>query len=497
MSTSGSRPMARRTSHRKHYFAAATGLAFLVAAALAVVFVLPATLSPPTTPDRSPETAEIVKPSASATTFPDGSGKTRPAAGNPENDRQRLAAENLLRDVLRKQAELESERVQSWGERKLTTSYPEVLEALAASNARFDTAAYEQAAGGFRQSLTLLDTLSQSKDDRYRLSMAEGTAALASENAENARAAFEIALALRPDDPQAGIGLARAQSLTEVLGLMEQGRRRDLNGDLDGAYAAFKSAADLDPAYRPARDEARRTGALIADRDYRRAVSDAIRNLDDGDFRAAAAAIAAARKIRPDTPEIRDIAVRLRQERRIATIRNLSSAAEQAIRREDWETAVAHYRKVLATDSSVADAVSGLSRAERMVRLHEQIAVYVNAPDRLSSDAPLDHARLVLRTATAIERPGPRLRAETARLRDMIEAAAETRLLVLKSDGETAVTIYRVARFGSFTEKRVELRPGKYTAVGSRPGYRDVRIEFRVPRSDTPLTLVVQCIERI
>ncbi len=79
----------------------------------------------------------------------------------------------------------------------------------------------------------------------------------------------------------------------------------------------------------------------------------------------------------------------------------------------------------------------------------------------------------------------------------MIEAAAETRLLVLKSDGETAVTIYRVARFGSFTEKRVELRPGKYTAVGSRPGYRDVRIEFRVPRSDTPLTLVVQCIERI
>lgn len=132
-----------------------------------------------------------------------------------------------------------------------------------------------------------------------------------------------------------------------------------------------------------------------------------------------------------------------------------------------------------------------------MVRLHEQIAVYLNAPDRLSSDAPLDHARLVLRTATAIERPGPRLRAETARLRDMIEAAAETRLLVLKSDGETAVTIYRVARFGSFTEKRVELRPGKYTAVGSRPGYRDVRIEFRVPRSDTPLTLVVQCIERI
>lgn len=497
MSTSGLRPMARLPSHRKHYFAAATGLAVLVAAALAVVFVLPGTLPPQTTPDGSPETVEIVKPSASATTFPDGPGKTQPAAGNPQDDRQRLAAENLLRDVLRKQAELESEGVRIWGERKLTTSYPEALEALAASNARFDTAAYEQAAGGFRQSLALLDTLSQSKDDRYRLSMAEGNAALASDNAENAGAAFEIALALRPDDPQAGIGLARAQALPEVLGLMEQGRRRDLSGDLDGAYAAFKSAADLDPAYRPARDEARRTGALIADRDYRRAVSDAIRNLDDGDFRAAAAAIAAARKIRPDTPEIRDISVRLRQERRIAAIRNLSSAAEQAIRREDWETAVAHYSKVLATDSSVADAVSGLSRAERMVRLHEQIAVYLNAPDRLSSDAPLDHAWLVLRTATAIERPGPRLRAETARLRDMIEAAAETRLLVLKSDGETAVTIYRVARFGSFTEKRVELRPGKYTAVGSRPGYRDVRIEFRVPRSDTPLTLVVQCIERI
>ncbi|MGB0631769.1 MAG: hypothetical protein ACPGRZ_13850, partial [Alphaproteobacteria bacterium] len=385
----------------------------------------------------------------------------------------------------------------TWGTHKLTTSYPDVLDVLAGANAQFDNAAYSDAAQGFQQAITLLETLAGSKDDRYRLAVAEGNGALASENADSASAAFGQALALRPGDPLASAGLARAQSLPDVLTFMEQGRRLDLSGDLDGAFRAYRGAADLDPAYLPAQEETRRTGELITDRDYRRAVSDVLRAIDDARFNAAEKALVQAGKLRPGTPEIRDIGQRLQQKRQAAAIVRLSRGARLSMRDENWLKAKSQYERILAIDRTVADAAAGLERADRMVQLHRQIALYLDDPDRLSSNAPLDHARQVLRSAKSVSDAGPRLTEETSRLENLIAAAEQPRPVVLKSDGETAVTIYRVARFGTFRIKRLELRPGKYTAVGSRPGFRDVRVEFRVSGTGVPTTLVVQCLERI
>ena len=67
----------------------------------------------------------------------------------------------------------------------------------------------------------------------------------------------------------------------------------------------------------------------------------------------------------------------------------------------------------------------------------------------------------------------------------------------LVSDQATDVSIYRVARLGSFAETELTLRPGTYVAVGSRPGYRDVRIEFRVAPELDMQPVVIRCEEKI
>jgi hypothetical protein len=67
----------------------------------------------------------------------------------------------------------------------------------------------------------------------------------------------------------------------------------------------------------------------------------------------------------------------------------------------------------------------------------------------------------------------------------------------LVSDSLTEVTVYRVGRLGRFERRTVELRPGTYTVVGSRAGFRDVRHEF-VLRKDTKKKIVaVRCTEAI
>ena len=67
----------------------------------------------------------------------------------------------------------------------------------------------------------------------------------------------------------------------------------------------------------------------------------------------------------------------------------------------------------------------------------------------------------------------------------------------LHSDGETTVVIYHVGRLGQFRDQRLELRPGTYTAVGSRPGYRDARIVFTVLPGAAPLSVEIRCGEPI
>ena len=67
----------------------------------------------------------------------------------------------------------------------------------------------------------------------------------------------------------------------------------------------------------------------------------------------------------------------------------------------------------------------------------------------------------------------------------------------LVSDNMTAVTVYKVGSLGNFTNKQLELRPGTYVAVGVRPGFRDVRLEFRVAPEIDMQPVTVRCEEQI
>jgi hypothetical protein len=67
----------------------------------------------------------------------------------------------------------------------------------------------------------------------------------------------------------------------------------------------------------------------------------------------------------------------------------------------------------------------------------------------------------------------------------------------LISDNLTDVMVYRVGRLGRFTQHVLDLRPGSYTVVGSRAGYRDVRQSLTVSPNRDSKPLMVRCEEKI
>ena len=99
--------------------------------------------------------------------------------------------------------------------------------------------------------------------------------------------------------------------------------------------------------------------------------------------------------------------------------------------------------------------------------------------------------------AAAAGNPRERLAAAARELERLAAAAQAPVRLRLESDGLTDVVIYRVGQYGAFSTRDVELLPGRYTVVGTRNGYRDVRREVVLPPGAPAAAVVVRCEEPI
>jgi hypothetical protein len=145
----------------------------------------------------------------------------------------------------------------------------------------------------------------------------------------------------------------------------------------------------------------------------------------------------------------------------------------------------------------VAFAIEGKARAAERAALAEALAFHAANPGRLPADAVAREADAVLERARDVEAPGPRHRAQVDALEKALAAARTPVAVVLESDGLTEVTLSRVGRLGTLKRKTVELRPGTYTAVGSRRGYRDVRRQFTVVPGAPGPAVSVRCEEAL
>jgi hypothetical protein len=92
---------------------------------------------------------------------------------------------------------------------------------------------------------------------------------------------------------------------------------------------------------------------------------------------------------------------------------------------------------------------------------------------------------------------GPRTAQARQRLDTALKRATTTITVRLASDDATEVTLIRVGPLGRFQDREVVLTPGTYTLVGSRPGYKDVRVEVVVDPDAPAQRIFVACEERV
>ena len=408
------------------------------------------------------------------TSAPSGAARVAPGnmAGTVEaSARAKLQADRILLE--QRLRALDARGAGTWGGADFAAAKSAAAEAAAARDAA-GIASAEQHLG---QAGQLLDNVEQAAPAALASELAAGDRALGDGERDLALQAYGLALRIAPQDERALAGQARARELAER----------------PAAAPARAAAPPVAPA--PASPPpAAATGAEggFGQNAYAKAAGEGFAALGAGRLEEARAAFARARALRPNGSEAIDGLKRVDAATRARGFGAQRTRAEDAEADERWDDALSAYAAVLRADPSQEFAQEGRDRARARLQLHDDLQALIDRPDLLAAPEARARAATLLQNAQQINSPGPVLRLQMARLSALLPEFERPVRLTLVSDGLTQVSVLGVGAFGGFTHREVELKPGHYTLLGSREGYRDVRREVSISPGQTQ-TVNVSC----
>jgi tetratricopeptide (TPR) repeat protein len=312
-----------------------------------------------------------------------------------------------------------------------------------------------------------------------------------------ARAAFQRALVLDPDNAQARQGLKSVESLDRLLVDFAAATRIEASGDLQAARAQYQQLVSQHAGFAPAAEGLARVQGRQRTNEFELLLSQGAAALRQGQLGAAEAAYSRAAAMFPGEARVADGQARLAEVLR--NQRNADDLARGAALedKEQWQEAVAHYQTVLTRDASLLFAQDGVTRSNRRAALDAELADYLTRRDRLAAPAVRVAAERALARGEATSPQTSRLTSQLAQLKASLQALTVPVRLAITSDNSTVVSVAPVGQLGAFSVRELDLAPGRYTVIGRRDGFRDVRLELDLAPGQRDAAVSVQCTERI
>jgi serine/threonine protein kinase/tetratricopeptide (TPR) repeat protein len=390
-------------------------------------------------------------------------------------------------------AALEARGAGFWGGREFASAKTRAAESVGAA----DAGSPELAERRLNEALRLLSQVESRSGQALTEQLATGDRALTAGQGEVAKQAYESAQRIDPGNRRAQDGLLRVRNLGGVLPLLADGENAEAEKDYARAVQDYSQALSLDPNNARAKAGLDRAHAAFGNDTYAKAVGAGFASLGAGRLDEARVSFEKARSMRPNGPEAQTGLARVGaalRARGFATTRQRAAGLEAE---ERWSEAAAEYDAALKVDPSLVFAQQGKARALSRADLSESLQALIDRPERLASAAVRAEADTLIKRAAGQDPSGPVLRSQIQRLQILLPGFDTPVRLELLSDNATQVQIQRVGTFGTFSKREIALKPGRYTVVGTRPGFRDVRRDVTIAPGGDGQTISVSCVEPI
>jgi len=465
-------------------------LALLAIVALAVIFVLPSIVDDYELPlERRTELVD-------APVIPVSSGSAETQISpfeEAQRSLQRKEAQDVLAELLTVQADLDAIGVQQWAE----TDYQAALADAQSGDESYRQQDFIAARDAYQTGMGKLQNLTNSIPQIQDQLLVEAQAALLRGDSAQAKQDYSQVLQFEPNNEQAQVGLARAQTLDDVNQLLDDAQEQYEDGALESAGELYQQALNLDSLNEQARSSLNRVNREITENEFSRIMSTGYAFLERGEPDQAIAAFKQATALGINQDQALAAISQTENDIASAQISRLQVSIQAAEAAEQWQSAVSDYQSVLAVDPNLVFAIEGKDYAQKRQQLDQLLEAAVANPLRFSEEAVYQQTLDIYYTGRGIENPGSRLIGQLDKLEDLLEVSQIPIEIQLVSDNETSVTLLRISELGRFEQQSLSLKPGRYVAVGTRSGYRDVRHEFVVGFGQTPATVSVRCDEPV
>ncbi|HUN71499.1 MAG TPA: protein kinase [Steroidobacteraceae bacterium] len=349
----------------------------------------------------------------------------------------------------------------------------------------------------FDKAEQLLDNVGKRAPSALAVELRAGDAALAAGHKDVASQAYALAQRIDPNSQRAIEGLRRARMLSGVLPLLNDAQKAEAARNYSRAAQDYSQTLAIDPDNTVAKAGLARVNAGFGDDSYARAVGAGFAALGAGRLTEAHSDFQQALAVRPKGKEATEGLQRVglaMEASQIATLRRQAANLES---QERWSQAIAVYDTALQVDPALAFAKHGRAVDEARAQLSYSLQQIINHPDRLQFPAVRDEVVTLLQQAREQTPYGPVLQSQVERITRLVPQLDRPVQLNVISDEATDVTIQSIGELGSFNRREIRLKPGTYTVVGTREGYRAVHQEFTVEPGQQSVTITVTCSEPI
>lgn len=403
--------------------------------------------------------------------------------------REKEIADQKLAEFLAAKGNLAGKDVANWGE----PSYSRMTKAEEAADSAILNKEYTVAAGHYARATSMAKELARRSGEVLTRLIGQGQTALAAGDSALAQQKFATALRIDSSSQVARRGLERARTIEPVTALIASGNQHENNGNLTLAIAEYQKALQLDAHSPEARNALERVNGQKREAQFHQLVSGGLAAFHNKEYPVARKKLIKARTLKPNSPEVLDALSLVNQAVRMERIDTLQKNGQAAEQKEDWQDALKSYQAVFDIDNNIQFASQGKKRAAEQIQIARRIDFFLDKPELLASDDQLKNAGLVLSEAGNIKPQGPKLTERIQKLERLVSIAGTPIKVILESDNLTHVAVYKVGKLGSFEVYELELRPGTYTVVGARVGYRDVRQKIVVKPGRETVHVTVKC----
>ena len=463
-------------------------VALLLLLASGVIFVLPNLVSEPwiSSSEQSQRAAAALLRASSPTVVSPSTAA--------QKTKYRQDAQTLLAEIIQRRDRLLNTRgVEQWGE----FEFKQAQKAVERGDKDYGFGDYGDAVSSYQSALDGLTELESQAESLLEQSITQASEAIENSVLSTVLSAMTLATAIAPENPKVMHLSQRAQSLPTLIDAMERGNQLIALDRLEQAQQAFTEAVTADPEHKIAAAALASSQQKITEQRFRGYMSDGFRALDENSFQRATQAFKQAGTVYQAHSAVAQALAQVETRRSQLWVRSRIAQATELEAQEKWQQAAEVYKQLLATDGTLTDIRIKQIPVEVRADLDKRIKKALSDPLALSAISQFRRGQKVLLDATGIRNKGPVLKQQIAELQKVLKASQTPIEVVLTSDSNTDVTLFRVAKLGAFDKTAVSLKPGRYIVAGTRMGFRDVRVEFTVTDQGFDQPISISCNEAI